>query len=355
MDYNEKSVMNKRICNSRRLLAPALSFIIYLLSFCPAGAQSKYIQAVDEYVPAPGQFVNTLPAATADDTPATMAAKCTERLAGGAGEMITLGACGGYVTFHFDHPVANVAGEMDFYISGNYTNNGSEPGIVMVSQDSNHNQLPDDAWYELGGSADTDSVGKVAYGYSITYRRNGDLSDVAWTDSRGTSGSVPRNGFHKQEYFPLWLGTDELTFSGTLLPRNGYNSQAGGQLWLLTPLRYGYVDNAANSDTVACSFNIDWAVDPLTRQPVSLSHVDFIRVYTAQNQVCGWIGETSTEVAGAEDLHLEASLQIAAGIATTAAAPRPKATTDLTGRRIDSACTPKKGIYIINGKKTIFK
>ena len=52
----------------------ALSFIIYHLSFSPAGAQehSKYIQAVDEYRPAPGQYVNDAPEYEAGDTEADM-------------------------------------------------------------------------------------------------------------------------------------------------------------------------------------------------------------------------------------------------------------------------------------------
>ena len=33
--------------------------------------------------------------------------------------------------------------------------------------------------------------------------------------------------------------------------------------------------------------------------------VDFIRVYTGVNQQCGWLGETSTELSRAEDLHVE--------------------------------------------------
>ncbi|MGP1466338.1 MAG: hypothetical protein ACTTJD_01860 [Porphyromonadaceae bacterium] len=50
------------------------------------------------------------------------------------------------------------------------------------------------------------------------------------------------------------------------------------------------------------------------RQPVSLDFVDFVRVYSGLNQTVGILGETSTEVSGAEDLHLEES--IAAIIAT---------------------------------------
>ena len=328
----------------------ALSFIIYHLSFSPAGAQTRYIQAVDEYVPAPGQFVNTLPQADESDTPQTMAYKCTERLAGGAGQMITLGAFGGYVTFHFDHPVANVAGQMDIYIGGNANAGGSEPGIVMVSQDANGNHLPDDTWYELAGSADVDSVGMVVYGYEITYTKDGELHDIPWTDNRGQTGVVARNNFHKQEYFPVWMG-GELTFTGTLLPSNGVQTSVKPEHWVLSSLRYGYADNVPNIDTLANSFNLDWAVDPISRQPVSLSHADFVRVYSAQNQTCGWLGETSTEVSGAEDLHLEASLQLAAGIHDVQRSTfNVQRIHDLQGRSVNR---PSRGLYIIDGKKCI--
>ena len=338
-----------------RILA-GLSFIIFHLSFSvSASAQSRYIQAVDEYVPAPGQFTNTMPNADESDTPETMAAKCTEYLANNARRLITLGAYGGYVTFHFDHPVANIAGQMDLLIEGNALVGGAEPGIVMVSQDVNGNRLPDDPWYELAGSADVDSIGKVVYGYEITYTRQGDLNDVAWTDNHEASGVVPRNGFHSQEYFPLWLG-NELSFKGTLLPTNAVNRKPKGNDWVLSALRYGYVDNLPNSDSEGCSFNLDWAVDPLTRQPVTLTHAHFFRVYTAQNQVCGWLGETSTEVAGAEDLHLEASLQQASGIGAAlndnGQMINDKFVYDLQGRQIVNRQLTR-GLYIINGKKYI--
>jgi DNA-binding beta-propeller fold protein YncE len=262
---------------------------------------SRYILAVDEYVPAPGQFVNELPKADATDTPQSMARKCTEMLANGAGDLVTLGSWGGYVTFHFDHPIVNVTGERDFAVWGNAYTNNSEPGIVMVSQDTNGNGKPDDPWYELSGSADEDSIGKVVYDYQLTYRK-APMQDIPWTDGNGKTGAVLRNTFHQQEYYPLWLG-DELTFRGTLLPPNAQDQgKDGTSYWVLAALRQGYADNLANSNLTGCSFDIGWAVDA-NRQPVSLSHVDFIRVYCAQLQQCGWLGETSTEITGAEDLH----------------------------------------------------
>ena len=240
----------------------------------------------------------------------------TENIGGDKGGLVSLGAYGGYITFHFDHSIANVKGEKDLYIKGNTfaaseyqgrKGGSSEPGIVMVSQDANGNGLPDDPWYELSGSADVDSVGKVIYGYQISYERS-DMQNVPWTDNQGASGYVERNGFHQQEYFPMWLPSP-LKFEGTLLPRNGYNVGTSDQpYWFQFAFRYGYVDNLGNNDLEGCSFDIGWAVDA-QRKPVHLSHIDFVRVYCAEKQTCGWLGETSTEVSGAEDLHLQESVR----------------------------------------------
>ena len=213
--------------------------------------------------------------------------------------LITLGACGGYVTFHFDHRVRNLEGN-DLMIKGNAFNGNSKPGIVMVSVDANHNGKPDDEWYELRGSADADSVGKVVYGYSITYEPS-PMNDIPWTDNRGGSGFVYRNSSHQQEYFPLWVH-GPMTFTGTLLPRNGRQVNVGDGVrnWFLDSFAWGYVDNSGTDER--CSFDISNAVDS-QRRPVPLEAIDFVRVYSAENQYCGWLGETSTEVCGAMDLH----------------------------------------------------
>ena len=54
-------------------------------------------------------------------------------------------------------------------------------------------------------------------------------------------------------------------------------------------------------------FDLDWAVDA-DGNAVHLTHVDFIKVYCGILQECGWLGETSTEVKGAIDLHPDAPL-----------------------------------------------
>ena len=83
---------------------------------------SKYIQSVDEYRPAPGQYVNDAPEYEEGDTEADMIRKCNENLSGlgpTKSHLVALGGWGGYITFHFDHSIANIPGQRDFAVWGN--------------------------------------------------------------------------------------------------------------------------------------------------------------------------------------------------------------------------------------------
>ena len=273
-------------------------------------AVSPYLARVYEYMPAPGQFTNALPVATADDTPETMAAKAEAAIADNAGKTVCLGAWGGYIVFGFDHPVTNSLNDYDFRITGNASyasyakdtsrkGGSAEPGIVMVSYDTNGNGLPDDPWYELAGS-EYNSPSTVRR-YAVTYTRPDGLADIPWTENRGGSGVVPRNSFHQQDYFPF-RAPDQLTFTGSLLAPNAVDEGENGQhSFILYSYDSGYADNHPNK-TDGCKFCIRWAVDN-NGNPVNLPAIHFVKVYTALQQVCGWIGETSTEITGAEDLH----------------------------------------------------
>lgn len=250
--------------------------------------------SVLDYRPAPGQFVNLLPLFEEGDDATDMARKCSESL--NAHQPVTLGGFGGSLTFRFEQPVTNHDGP-DFLVFGNAIVGNSEPGIVLVSADLNGNGLADDPWYELAGSADTDSIGKSLYGYEVTYEAS-PMTDIVWHDNRGMSGKIVRNAFHTQEYFPQWL-TSPLVCRGTRLPDNAQCVDGMGTQWLLGAFRYGYADNLPGSDETACGFDLSWAVDPITRQAVAIQRADFIRVHTALNQSCGWLGESSTEISGA--------------------------------------------------------
>ena len=348
---------------------------------------SKYILAVDEYRPAPGQIVNDVPEYEEGDTEQDMIRKCTEQLANNERHLVALGGWGGYITFHFDHSIANIPGQRDFAVWGNayqemrnlVFGGMNEAGIVMVSKDENGNGLPDDKWYEISGSCDVDSVGKVVYDYEVTYHRN-PMGNIPWTDNQGGSGTIDRNHYHTQEYYPAWL-PDELTFQGTRLPDNMWNlSDKVDTGWspyyfVLIGFRYGYADNLPNftdnADATSynyegCGIDIGWAVDE-QRQPVNLDFIDFVRVYTGLNQKCPqpeWWGETSTEVQGAEDLHLQASLDAIydaiSAIKTVSHEISNGTIYDLQGRKMNDNRNKEnvqlsKGLYIQNGKKILIK
>ena len=105
--------MNKTIT---LLLAASTAVAVWGQRMDNVTTHSKYIQAVDEYRPAPGQYVNDIPEYEPGDTEADMVRKCTERLAANERGMVALGAYGGYITFHFDHSIANIEGQRDFAI-----------------------------------------------------------------------------------------------------------------------------------------------------------------------------------------------------------------------------------------------
>lgn len=278
-------------------------------------APSAYANKVLAYRPAPGQFMNTSTTAyekgfSAED----VRRKAEEKLKDPYLCLLSLGGFGGSIVVGFDHTVPNISGAYDFKIYGNasYDSFGtltgalggsSEPGIVLVSKDVNGNGLADDEWYELKGS-EYDSKHTIK-DYAITYHRPASpLSSVKWTDNQGNTGYVYRNETHtKSDYYPAWIEEDEMTFYGSRLKDNAVNEPRPGmpEHWVGYCYAYGYADNHPNDEKGAL-FKIDWAVDKEGRA-VKLDGIDFVKIYTAVNQYCGWMGEISTEVQAVEDLH----------------------------------------------------
>lgn len=279
---------------------------------------SPYIANVFDYLPAPGQFVNKHPAYEKGDTHEDMVVKVAERIVGESPEYITLGGWGGYVTFGFDHTIVNVPGKQDLRIEGNGFTDSSEPGIVMVSYDANGNGKPDDVWYEIVGSGNFTAENEAWYqdamdkgndvaifrNYEMTYYRpeietTDVLKDyIRWTNNNDEEGYKEKNSFHRQSYYPLWVSEDELTFSGVRLAQNGVRNS----FVQMKSFKYGYVDNHSNGDDRS-TFDIDWAIDK-DGNKANLPGIDFVKVYTCVDQENAMIGECSTEVSKASDLHM---------------------------------------------------
>lgn len=360
---------------------------LMLIAITQASTAQTQNVTVLEYHPAPGQFVNTMPEATNETTQEEILARCTEALR--EGSLVHLGAFGGYITVEFDHPIQNLRGS-DIRIRGNATyavNNdkaigGSiEPGIVYVGVGDSPETA---AWYELAGS---EYYTSEIHDFKITYhkptaetgahQRPNSIYDnyikweATWTADgvrRDSSGYNMKNTFHQQSYWPQWQGenNETLTFSGGKLPNNAIDQSGNGSYWVLyryTTDSYGYVD-ASLSNEDASTFDIDWAVDN-NGNHISLNQINYIRITSSLLQECGWIGETSTEVSGIEDLHLIAGYDdnpiiITPRTPTAAGSTKLHATHrdtqevyyDLTGRKI---LHPQQGIYINHGKKIIVK
>ena len=291
-------------------------------------AQSPYISNVYDYQPAPGQFVNVLPEYQPGDTKADMIRKVDDAIANNAQGMISLGGYGGYVIFGFDHLVENIPGRYDFKVLGNaFVANANpnsdapgdggscEPGGVMVAYDANGNGLPDDPWYEIAGSEYRRPT--TLHDYRITYHKPStshtpvphptdkpvnDIEYIRWTTNGYGSGYMYRNIYHNQSYYPLWIDEETYELSGSRLADNAMDESGWGTYWVQYSKHWGYVDNYPNADSRS-GMNIEWAVDA-GGNPVNLPGIHFIKVYNAINQNCGWLGESSTEILGAEDLHL---------------------------------------------------
>lgn len=279
-------------------------------------APSAFANRVLAFVPAPSQYMNTsYTAYQSGFNEKQVLAYATELLKDRTSCLFSLGGFGGSITVGFDHTLPNVTGEYDFKITGNayYDMYGtlldkpggsSEPGIVLVSQDTNQNGLADDEWYELAGSEYHSS--QTIKNYEITYYRPTPADgNVKWKDNQGKEGYILRNTYHTQaSYYPAWMG-DQYTVSGNRLADNAINEPRPDmpEHWVGYCYPWGYADNHPN-DTEFSKFKIDWAVDK-SGNPVKLNGIDFVKIYTAVNQDCGWLGEASTEIQSIEDLHFK--------------------------------------------------
>lgn len=263
--------------------------------------------AIESYLPAPGQFVNLgnswgNPQLTLTDSGA-----------------VTLGAFGGNIVYRYDTPIKNDPKNpygIDFIINGNCfkDNNGetsssaAEPAAVMVSKDGN-------IWYELAGSEYY--TAKAEKGYSILYKNRDTeftgAKEISWEDCYGEYGTMPIVESHEQSYFPnptvysayqRGIGKNDtysknsVSFEGTKI-ENGFYP-------------FGYADSHSENESMdgkqvnpynenhkknynGDGFDISWAVDS-DGNPVVLDEVSYIKVYNPVLDYGESRGEISPEI-----------------------------------------------------------
>ena len=247
---------------------------------------------------------------------------------------VSLGAFGGFIEFSFENGIEDKATNpygVDFVIYGNAFNGNPEAGAVQVSVDGT-------TWYELAGSnyyKSNFTANDPANGFSKFY--TGTLRNTSVIYTKGSSrvtaklGSLNAADCCPAAWFPLTtnftafendptggatcdsrvsvnLSGNTLTFTGVTaiadsdttadyafgyadVTPNGSPSEYGEAVNPYTP----YTSDKTGGD----GFDLAWAVDIATGEPVNLSgqKVKYVRVYSAVLDF-GRFGETSPEITG---------------------------------------------------------
>ena len=270
-------------------------------------AQVNRARHLFEYRPAPGQFINNRIIGTPE---------AAERILSTDNNLVSLGAFGGYIVLGFEKPVKNHPSNpygIDFTIFGNAFTGSSEPGIIWVMKDENRNGLPDDTWHQIAGSSYFHP--STNHKYQLTWYNQSDGS-ASWKDNQGKTGSMQKNEFHSQPYYPhpqyfAEFPSDSVTLSGTLL---GHSSMVVNRQIVMPTLAFGYADNRPVNRNVSLTIpdnpytpetregaggdpvDISWAVDSLGNY-VDLDEIHFLKIVTGAMADIGVLGEISTEIA----------------------------------------------------------
>ena len=277
----------------------------YVISFNRMASDAP--AAVETYLPAPGQFVNTEAYQNADKTLSNSA-------------VVTLGSFGGSIVYKYDEPLKNDPKNpygIDFIVYGNCFANtdgttasgAAEPAAVMVSKDGN-------TWYELAGSEYYTASAK--HDYKVTYV-NGDTSfkaaaDVAWQDNDGVKGVLSVNEYHKQPYYPnpdfygkynqgaganTTYNATSASFTGTLIDAGFYPFGYADSHSAAEPKSNQAVNPYLKNHQLIYNgdgFDLSWAVDS-EGNPVQLDEVSYIKIYNPTLAIRGEMGESSPEIA----------------------------------------------------------
>ncbi|MBE0653905.1 MAG: T9SS type A sorting domain-containing protein [Bacteroidales bacterium] len=286
-----------------------ISALGFLLLICGFYTKGQFIQEILDYKPAPGQFINLVSTGTPD---------AAASIAGSDRRMVSLGAAGGYIVFRFSSPIINHPEHpygVDFTLFGNPLPEWSEPGVVSVMKDENHNGLPDDTWLELAGSdhffSNTRFLNRVIY-----KEPKAPATDIAWYDNGGQSSLMVQNSFHTQSYypgevFPAEFYRDSCGFQFTLIRGNLIRHSETGSKSLRRA--FGYADNTLPGDLSSSlpdnpyttviegyggdAFDLSWAYSPdFGYADIDTAH--FVKVQCSMYGIPGEVGEVSTELTG---------------------------------------------------------
>jgi len=289
-----------------RILSLLIVFVLIVSKI-----HAQYIAEVLEYVPAPGQYTNSKP---------TGIPSAAKSIVGKVNGFVCLGGFGGYIIWRFDEPVVNNPQNLfgvDFTVFGNPMSDWSEPAIVSVMYDKNHNGKPDDTWFELAGSDYFFNTTVKNYSVNFVNPNQSIATNVYWSDNHNKNGVIIANTYHKQSYYPLidsfpLVNSVQQTYTGSCIKE--FIDTSNSSVYKSNRHLFGYADNSPRGispftvpdnpytnereNAGGDAFDLSWAVDS-NGNYVDIDTAHFIKVHNATNCQLGWLGELSSEITGA--------------------------------------------------------
>lgn len=312
--------------NHARTCLPLCALCVSAVS----AAGSDFADALVEYRPAPGQFVNN---PLFNDPAAALGAPVGNGAADPSNDkVVTLGGFGGSITLRFSQTVmddccnpwgldAIVYGNA-FWAGGDASRRFAEGGIIEISRDVNGNGIADDAWYVVRAPVmpavpatvlqsqawDTNAgtptppantswypappwfVGWPPSYVTQTFRLP-PMLEVSVLVNPGGPGATVEAYWGLADLSPTMvlgdLDGDGLVDDPMVGPEEFYTAPDN-------PFEVGLTPGSGGGD----AFDIAWAVDPQTGTAAGLDGFDFIRISTGASRVDFVLGEMSTEVGG---------------------------------------------------------
>ncbi|MHC4661024.1 MAG: PKD domain-containing protein [Planctomycetota bacterium] len=237
----------------------------------PLGINEWFANAIWEFVPAPGEYVNN---PSYNDPEVILGEPYVGALGSDPGEEVSLGGFGGYIVMRFYNPLTNDPDNprgIDLIIYGNAfatsadgTKVWKEPGYVEVMEDTNGNGLPDEKWYLIPGSHLDPPLSRLPRTWSML------------------DGHFPLPMYYPTYPHPITLEAFLLPVTVLFDPTSGYVD--------CNPLRPDGDGNSYNTpddpdtpgiDEGSCggdSIDFEGVVDPDTGEPAPITRVDFVKI-----------------------------------------------------------------------------
>lgn len=247
---------------------------------------------------------------------------------GFAANGFSLGSLGGYVQYDFhSNPIQNLDTNpygVDFVVYGNAFNGNPEAAAVQVYAQEvlSDGTLGDYKWYELAGSmyySDSavrnatvyytkDNAGLHAAVNGVTHSQDPFTTAATWFPTKGDMNHEATSGINNtltNTYITEYTA-NTLKFAGiTSIPDSDSNADYAFGYADVTPVPSVKDGTPVNPYTPYTSdkdggdgFDLAWAVDISTGEPVKVNNAKYVRIYSAVLYNTGIFGETSPEITG---------------------------------------------------------